>query len=73
MFVDCLVEAHYVRMFLQLSKMPYFTTLQKFTDKINNTLLERIIAPFILLTDIKQIFLGTDSSGSNLHTLPLLH
>ncbi len=32
MFVDCLVEAHYLMMFLQLSKMPHFTTLEKFTD-----------------------------------------
>lgn len=63
MFADWLVEAHYLRMFLQLSRIPHFTTLQKFTDRINGTLLKRIIESFILLTDVKQIFLGTDSSG----------
>jgi len=63
MFTEWLVEAHYLRMFLQLSKIPHFTTLQKFTDRITGTMLERIIASFILLTDVKQIFLGTDTSG----------
>lgn len=63
MFVDWLVEAHYLRMFLQLSKIPHFTALQKFSDRIGGTILDRIIASFILLTDIRQIFLGTDSSG----------
>ena len=63
MFTDWLYEAHYLRMFLQLSKIPHFSTLQKFTDRIGGTILERIIASFILLTDVRQIFLGTDSSG----------
>jgi hypothetical protein len=63
MFTDWLVEAHYLRMFLQLSKLPHFTTLQKFADRIAGTLLERIISQFIFLTGIKQVFLGIDSSG----------
>jgi len=63
MFADWLVEAHYLRMFLQLSRIPHFSTLQKFTDRIVGTILERIITSFIMLTDVKQIFLGTDSSG----------
>jgi len=63
MFTDWLVEAHYLRMFMQLSKIPHFTTLQKFADRIAGTLLERIISHFILLTGIKQVFLGIDSSG----------
>ena len=63
MFAEWLVEAHYLRMFLQLSKIPHFTTLQKFTDRITGTVLQRIIASFILLTNVKQIFLGTDASG----------
>jgi hypothetical protein len=59
-----LVEAYYLRMFLNLSRIiPHFTTLQKFTDRITGTILERIISSFILLTTIKQIFLGIDSSG----------
>jgi len=45
-------------MFLQLSKIPHFTTLQKFADRITGTVLERIITSFICLTDIKQIFYG---------------
>jgi hypothetical protein len=63
MFTEWLVEAHYLRMFLKLSRIPHFTTLQKFTDRITGTILERIISSFILLTTVKQIFFGIDSSG----------
>jgi len=63
MFADWLVEAHYLRMFLQLSKIPHFTTLQKFTDRTGGTILDRIISSFILLTNVRQIFMGTDASG----------
>ena len=35
MFVDWLVEAYYLRLFLQLSRIPHFTTLQKFADRIS--------------------------------------
>ena len=50
-------------MFLQLSHIPHFTTLQKFRESINGTMLERIISFFIVLTNIRQIFVGIDSSG----------
>src|SRR5947208_3977602 len=64
MFTEWLAEAYYLRMFLRLSRIiPHFTTLQKFTDRITGTILERIISSFILLTTIKQIFFGIDSSG----------
>lgn len=35
-FVEWLIEAHYLRLFLRLSRIPHFTTLQEFTDRINN-------------------------------------
>jgi hypothetical protein len=57
MFAEWLVEAHYLRTFLQLSRIPYFTAMQKFAARISGTVLEKIIASFILLTDIKQIFI----------------
>lgn len=63
MFADWLIEAHYLRIFINLSKIPHFTTLQKFADRITGTVLERIIANFILLMDNPQIFLGTDATG----------
>src|ERR1043166_9576370 len=60
-----LVEAYYLRMVLKLSRIiTHFTTLQKFTDRITGTILERIISSsFILLTTVKRIFLGIDSSA----------
>ena len=62
-FVDWLHEAYYLRMFLQLSKIPHYTTLQKFASRINGTLLYRIIASFILFTKIRKLFAGIDASG----------
>ena len=63
MFSEWLVEAYYLRTFLQLSHIPHFTTLQKFTERISGTLLEKIISSFIILTKIGQLFVGIDSSG----------
>jgi hypothetical protein len=51
-------------MFLQLSHIPHYTTLQKFSSRINGTLLEKIISSFILLfTNLSKIFTGIDSTG----------
>jgi hypothetical protein len=64
MFVQWLIETYYLRIFLQLSHIPHYTTLQKFAARINGTLLEKIISSFILLlTNIRKIFTGIDSSG----------
>jgi hypothetical protein len=63
MFVDWLVEAYYLRLFLQLSRIPHYTTLQKFSDRINIVMLEKIISSFILFTDTRHIFTGIDATG----------
>jgi hypothetical protein len=64
MFVEWLIEAYYLRMFLQLAHIPHYTTLQKFSSRINGTLLERIISSFILLlSNIRRLFIGIDSTG----------
>ena len=49
MFTEWLVEAHYLRMFLKISRIPHFTTLQKFADRIAGTILQRMITYFIVL------------------------
>jgi hypothetical protein len=62
-----LVETHYLRMFLQLSRIPYYTTLQKLAARINCTILAKIIiASFIILTGTRHIFAGIDSTGLKL-------
>ena len=64
MFVEWLIEAYYLRLFLGLSRIPHFTTLQKFTERINNALLEKkIISSFIVISDTKHIFVGIDSTA----------
>ncbi|HET8686424.1 MAG TPA: IS5 family transposase [Methanosarcina sp.] len=63
LFVDWLVEAYYLRMVLQLSHIPHFTTLQKFAERISGTILGKIISSFIILAKIGQLFVGIDSSG----------
>ena len=55
-----LVEAHYLRLFLRLSRIAHFTTFQKFTDRINYSLLEKIISSFIVISGTKRIFVGID-------------
>ncbi len=37
MFMDWLIEAQCLRIFIQLSKIPHFTTLQKFAGRIAGT------------------------------------
>jgi hypothetical protein len=61
-----LVETHYLRMFLQLSPIPHYTTLQKLAARINGTILAKIIASFIILTGTRHIFAGIDSTGFKL-------
>ena len=64
MFAEWLVEAYYhLRLFLQLSKIPHYTTLQKFTDRINIMVLGKIISSFILFTGTRHIFAGIDATG----------
>jgi hypothetical protein len=63
MFVDWLFEAYHLRSFLGLSHIPHFTTLQKFTDRINNSLLRKIISLFIVMSGTTRIFVGIDSIG----------
>ena len=43
------------------SNVPHFTTLQKFSERITGTVLQKIISSF--KTKIGQLFIGVDSSG----------
>jgi len=64
MFSEWLVEAYYLRMSLQLSHIPHYTTLQKFAARINGTILAKILSSFILLLNyVNSLFIGIDSSG----------
>ena len=49
MFVEWLLEAYYLRMFMQLSNIPHYTTLQKFAARVSGTILEKIISSFVVL------------------------
>ncbi len=71
MFTEWLVEAYYLRLFLGLSRIPHFTTLQKFTDRISNSLLKDN-SSFIIISGTKHIFAGIDSTGfkiTHLHNI----
>jgi len=77
MFAEWLIEAYYLRIFMKLSHIPHYTTLQKFAEKINGKLLWKIISSFIMLLNINRLFIGIDSSGfkllmlhSIIHTKP---
>ena len=62
-FIDRLVETYYLRVFLQLSKIPHYTTLMKFIDRINFMMLGMTISSFILLTYTRYIFTSIDVTG----------
>jgi hypothetical protein len=68
MFIEWLFEAYYLRIFMQLSHIPHYTTLQKFaTARISGIILRRIISSFILLlSNIRRLFIVMDSSGFKL-------
>jgi hypothetical protein len=65
MFVEWLIETYYLRIFMKLSHIsPHYTTLQKFTERINGTsLLWKIISSFISFLNMNRLFTGIDSSG----------
>ncbi|HJT84778.1 MAG TPA: hypothetical protein VJ697_09875 [Nitrososphaeraceae archaeon] len=63
MFTDWLLEAYFLRLFLQLTKIPHYTTLQKFTDRINFMMLGKIISLFIPFTGTRHIFTDIDATG----------
>ena len=37
MFVEWLLEAYYLKMFMELSNTPHYTTLQKFAGRVSGT------------------------------------
>ena len=65
MFVQWLIEAYYLRIFLQLSHIPHYTTLQKFAAKNKWYIIreDNFLIHILLLTNIRKIFTGIDSSG----------
>lgn len=48
---------------LGLSKLPHFTTIEKFVLRVPSTLLERVMGGFVLLTRIRGQVFSPDSSG----------
>jgi len=63
-FTEWLAEAYYLRLFLQLSKIPHYTTLQKFVGRTSTAVLERIISIFALIFYSNvHIFASIDSTG----------
>ena len=52
---------------LGLSKIPHFTTIEKFLLRVPGTLLERVLGGFIGLTRIRWQVFSPDSSGFSPH------
>ena len=51
---------------LGLSRLPHFTTLEKFMLRVSSALLERVMGGFVLLTRVRRQVLGVDSTGFSL-------
>ncbi len=52
---------------LGLSKLPHFTTIEKFLLRVPGTLLERVLGGFVGLTRIRTQVFSPDSSGFSPH------
>ena len=52
---------------LGLSKLPHFTTIEKFMLRVPSTLLERVLGGFLYLTRIRKQVFSLDSSGFSPH------
>ena len=52
---------------LGLSKIPHFTTIEKFLLRVPGTLLEKVLGGFIGLTTIRKQIFSPDSSGFSPH------
>jgi hypothetical protein len=52
---------------LGLSKLPHFTTIEKFALRASSTLLERVMGGFVNLTRIRSQVFSPDASGFTLH------
>ena len=64
---DFLTVADKVVAALGLSKIPHFTTIEKFVLRVSSTLLERVMGGFLLLTRIRKQVFSPDSSGFSPH------
>ncbi|MBI5133372.1 MAG: hypothetical protein HZA83_01535 [Thaumarchaeota archaeon] len=54
-FIEWFHEAYSLRIFLQLDRLPYYTTFQKFAARMNGTLLYRIVSsPFPCTQHVDQ-------------------
>ena len=60
---DFLTVADRVVLALGLSKLPHFTTIEKFVLRVPGALLERVMGGFVLLTRIRGQVFSPDSSG----------
>lgn len=52
---------------LGLSKLPHFTTIEKFVLRVPPALLERVLGGFVYLTRVRSQVFSPDASGFTLH------
>ena len=52
---------------LGLSKLPHFTSIEKFMLRVPSTLLESVLGGFIRLTRVRKQVFGPDASGFSPH------
>ena len=63
-FVKDLPDKPYLIEFLKLDTLPHFTALQKFVQRIKQTILELVLAMALARTGIKKIIGGVDGTGN---------
>jgi hypothetical protein len=62
-FVEWLEEADNLLQYLHIKRIPHFTTLQKFTARVSNSILQKVLLSFVSACDIQLHAIGIDATG----------
>ena len=62
-FIDFLHECIGVQQFLELSKIPHYTTLQKAAARLCNGMLQKILESFVMYCRTRKLSVAVDSTG----------
>ena len=62
-FLDFLHECTGIQRYLGLSKLPHYTTLQKASERLESTILHKILSEFVLYVKVRLMLVGIDATG----------
>ncbi len=67
-FVELIQECVGIQEYLELSKIPHYTTLQKVSTRLDSNVLHKMLQEFILYKRVRLVLAGIDGSGFSYST-----